>query len=370
MKDHLVGAPADVTASARLWQNAALGLREALLVTDSVGRVLDHNPAAGILLGSGPESLVGGELEPLLVDAGRFAEVLARGGAGGWFGELAIRGARGVFVGAVSVTPVEGGDGTPALVWLVRDLTDTIRAQGELRRQDRLASIGRLAAGAAHELNNPLSGITGFAQLLLEESLETGPRRYVQLIVDQAQRCQRIIQNLLVFGQGQEGRRERVALHRVVSGAMSLGGYQWRLGHVDFHIDVDPGLPPVVGDTHLLQQVVFNLMRSGVESMGEGGRLDVTAAVVPAEQSPVGCTCVMLVLQDTGEGIPPELLSQVFEPFFTTREVGSPYGPGLSIAYGIVREQGGEIQVDSAPWQGTSFRLYLPCASQTEEGTP
>jgi signal transduction histidine kinase/DNA-binding response OmpR family regulator len=250
---------------------------------------------------------------------------------------------------------------------------DRLKAtQAQLLQAEKLSAIGQLVAGVAHELNNPLTSVIGYAQLLQEELRETGPdgmrssseqlTHDLRRIAEESERAARIVRNLLAFARRQSAARAEQDIADVMNRVLALRAYEFRLNAIDLQTAFEPGLPAVLGDGGQLQQALLNLVLNAEQAMRSRPvrRIEVGARRVPAAGA------IELVITDTGHGIPDENVRRIFDPFFTTREVGEGTGLGLSICYGIVRDHGGAITVESRVEQGTTFRLLLPARTATQ----
>ena len=227
-----------------------------------------------------------------------------------------------------------------------------INTQQELVRVEKLAAIGELAAGVAHEINNPMAVIRGNTELVQVALPEDSPaQEELAIITRQLSRVERIVANLLRFARKERKQLGRAAINRMLAEILRQVGHQIPLNAVDVATVLDPSSPEVEGDADQLQQVFTNLIINAVQAMPAGGTLTVATVAHPDT-----ATCEV-VISDSGCGIPPESLEQIFNPFFTTRANG--IGLGLSVSYGIIRDHGGEIGVDSTPGKGTSFRVTL-----------
>jgi two-component system NtrC family sensor kinase len=230
-----------------------------------------------------------------------------------------------------------------------RILVDT---QQELVRVEKLAAIGELASGVAHEINNPMAIIRGNTELVQVALPEDSPcQEELGIISQQLSRVERIVANLLRFARKERKQLGRAAINRILAEILRQVGHQVPLDAVAVATDFDPSAPEVEGDADQLQQVFTNLIINAVQAMPRGGTLTVATRACLEH-----ATCEVII-SDSGSGIPPENLEQIFNPFFTTRANG--IGLGLSVSYGIIRDHGGEIGVDSTVDQGTSFRVTL-----------
>ncbi|QUV98999.1 PAS-domain containing protein [Chloracidobacterium sp. MS 40/45] len=236
------------------------------------------------------------------------------------------------------------------------DMTIRVRLEEQLREADKLSSIGLLAAGVAHEVNTPLAGISSYTQMLLAECSDHDPRRSIlEKIRRQTLRASDIVNNLLNFSRTGNSTFAPVDLATILDDTIQLLETHLRGTAIEIHKDYGGKLPPVWGHASKLQQVFMNLMLNARDAMPHGGVLTITTAVHG--------NAVTIAVSDTGIGIPAEIIHRIYDPFFTTKEVGHGTGLGLAVSYGIVQEHGGHVFVESAPGQGTTFRVKLPVAS-------
>ncbi|MFH2010118.1 MAG: ATP-binding protein [bacterium] len=230
-------------------------------------------------------------------------------------------------------------------------------SQQQLMVQEMLASMGRLAAGVAHEINNPLTGVLTFAEDLYEESDESDPRRAdYEIILKETLRCREIVKNLLDFGRREGPRMQKLRLSDVVARPIRLVRKHPDFQNVEIVVDLDPRLPTVRGDASQLQQVFLNLLINAAQAMPNGGRLSIGG------RYDEGAGVIRLEFVDTGVGVAAEILDKIFDPFFSTKE-GQGSGIGLAVCSGIVEQHGGRIEVDSVEGQGSTFRIALPASA-------
>jgi len=238
---------------------------------------------------------------------------------------------------------------------LVEDLTDRVRLEEQLQISEKMASLGLLAAGVAHEVNTPLTGISSFTQMLLEGADPQDPRTVLlEKIERQTFRAAKIVNGLLTLARPGTpgGERAPVDLNVVISDVFSLLEHQFEVGRIKIRRELSGAPAAVLGVEHQLQQVFLNLFLNARDAMPRGGWLSVSTRVDGGQ--------VVAEVADTGSGIPPEQLARIYDPFFTTKAIGRGTGLGLSISYGIVSEHQGTIQCDSALGQGTRFTLQFP----------
>jgi len=253
-------------------------------------------------------------------------------------------------------------------VIVARDLTPETKLEAEreelrkrLTQSEKLAALGQFVAGIAHELNNPLQGVLGHLELLRTTgAFPKQLRREVQTIYREADRAAKIVRNLLVFAGSRRLTRRAVSLPGVLQKVLTLRAQAQRAANIEVVRHYDEPLPRVQSDPLLLHQVFLNMVMNAehaIQSTGQGGRIEIAARVGSSGDR------IIATVRDTGTGIPEETLSRIFEPFYTTKEVGKGTGLGLAIAYGIVQEHGGHISASNHPQGGAVFTVELPIAT-------
>jgi PAS domain S-box-containing protein len=278
---------------------------------------------------------------------------------------------------SVLTAPIHGPTGVlRGAVAVLRDLSRIRALEAEVRRGERLAALGQMALALAHEIRNPLSAIRGVAQLMGDELGGAGPfREHVTVMLGEIDRVNRVMEALLDLGRPLGFRFGIVNVHELLERVSLLAEPVARAHEVQLVRRYDPSLPPLWADADRLMQVFQNLVQNGVEAMPGGGRLTLTTRLsldtvyggrVDAGAGPRPLVEVQVV--DEGEGIPPELLDRVFDPFVTTKPRG--LGLGLALAHRIVEEHRGALRVASTPGKGTIFSCYLPVAPTTAPGPP
>ena len=237
------------------------------------------------------------------------------------------------------------------------------RTQEQLLQSEKMSAIGQLISGVAHEINNPLTAILGYAQLLENEGLSERARDFVGKLFKQAQRTQRLVHNLLSFARQRKPEKKQVNLRQVLDDTLALRDFDLNLHNIKVTCDVAPELPAVIADAHQMEQVFLNVINNAVDAMLEheqGGTLSVKS------YAQNGHVCIEF--RDSGPGIREP--KKVFDPFYTTKGVGKGTGLGLSICYGIVKEHGGDIAALNSPEGGALFRILLPACASTPVDTP
>jgi len=234
----------------------------------------------------------------------------------------------------------------------------------QLMRSERLASVGKMAAGAAHEINNPLAVISGRAQILLESEDDAKRQRSLELIVEQAQRASKILTDLMGFARPAMPKTNPVNINYIVHQVLSMVENQLRLKNIVCVREFTEGLPKILADRHQLEQVFLNMVLNSEHAMEEGGTITVSTSLA------TDGSAVVIRFADVGKGIPPEHIEQIFEPFFSTKEEGQGTGLGLSMCYGIITSHEGTISVDSEVGKGTTFTIRLPVPQDIEKAAP
>lgn len=246
-----------------------------------------------------------------------------------------------------------------------REAYESLRcAQEQLLQSEKMAAVGQLISGVAHELNNPLTAILGYSQLLkTEEQMHGRVADYLEKLYKQAQRTHHIVQNLLSFARQHKPERAQVDLNQIVEDTLTLREYDMNLNNIRIHRQLSPRLPSTGGDFHQLQQVFLNILNNAVDAIGEkGGKGEIWVHTDSADDH------IRVEITDSGPGV--QNPHRVFDPFYTTKPVGKGTGLGLSICYGIIKEHGGEIQVKNSPPRGATFTISLPVLhSQRAQGT-
>ncbi|MFB0547209.1 MAG: ATP-binding protein, partial [Anaerolineae bacterium] len=236
----------------------------------------------------------------------------------------------------------------------VEQRTEELRkAQEQLLQAEKLAAIGQLAAGVAHEINNPIGVILGFAQVISKKLTEDDPLSNPLATVEkEALRCKSIVQNLLDFARRSEPALRPINVNTVLEATCALVEHKFSSQNVEIIKGYDPNLPEIMADENQLQQVFVNIILNAFQAMPGGGELRITTRRMGSE--------VQILFSDTGVGISPENLKRIFDPFFTTKEVGQGTGLGLSVSYGIIEQHNGTIEVESRVGVGSTFTIKLP----------
>jgi two-component system, NtrC family, sensor kinase len=338
-----------------------------ILTVDAGGRVTACNSAYEEMLGLRRDEATGQRVEDLFAED--FAETLRLAlGEQGWnLAELrniyklhtATRNGRTLILN-IALAPLKRADAAVhgGVLVVLEDVTGRVRLEEQLQQREKLSSIGLLAAGVAHEINTPLTGVSSYTQMLLGMLADTDPKHaLLQKIRRQTDRATGIVNNLLNFSRtGGATDFAEVNLARVLDDTLQLLEPQLRQNRVEIARAYNADLPRVYGNAGKLQQVFTNLLLNARDAIPDGGRI--TLRVQPSDDR----DALSVEVEDNGIGIAPENVARIYDPFFTTKGVGRGTGLGLAVSYGIVQEHSGHIAVESAPGRGTTFRITLPTA--------
>jgi signal transduction histidine kinase len=249
----------------------------------------------------------------------------------------------------------------------IRRLEQQFADQARLLHQDKMMSLGRLAASVVHEINNPLAGILNYARLMIkilsrgmlnEEQVEKF-KKYLGMVESETDRCSKIVTNLLAFSRKSKVEYAEMKVNELLERSIMLSRHKMDLQNIQVKIELDPKLPPIPGDFNQMQQCIINLIFNALDAMPQGGVLTVSSSFRRAEG------VVLIEVRDTGCGISKQDLPHIFEPFFTTKTEGKGLGLGLSTVFGIVDRHKGTIHVESELGKGTAFAIKLPLEMRT-----
>jgi PAS domain S-box-containing protein len=348
-------------------KQAELHLREQKALTD---RILESTPSAVAVVGqdqrvvkvnkafeetfelteSKAEGKEIGEIIPVFRFVNAISQVLANGKSQY---QIEFRIKRGILerVLVADIISMQKNE----VMTLLRDVTDEREMQESLYLTDRLASVGEMAAGIAHELNNPLTGVVALSQLLLESGVPDGMKEDLETIRKEGQRAASIVKNLLSFARSHTTSIQAVDINAVICEVLNLRAYEDKSNNIEITTHLDSNLPEIMVDRFQMQQVFLNIVLNAEQAMKElecPGNITVTSERLNG--------FIRISFADSGPGIPPEIMNRIFDPFFTTKEVGKGTGLGLSISYGIIANQGGKIYARSRFGKGATFVIELP----------
>jgi PAS domain S-box-containing protein len=348
-------------ATARAFLESA---SESIVITDAAGAIVRVNDKAEKMFGYGRAELVGQPIEVLIPRRAREAHVTHRAGymaaprvrsMGRGLDLAGLKKGGTEFPVEVSLSFVETEDGIRAIAF-VTDISERLAFQRAARQADKLAALGTLSAGIAHEINNPIGIITSRVEVMLLEAegeeLPAELRKDLEVILRHARRVASITQGLLSFARQSSGVRVAVNLNRVVEEILQLVTKDMDRARVRVTLRRDEALPDIMADANAIGQVLLNLLTNARRAIPDGGEITIETGYDPEARS------VRLVVRDTGTGIAPEILGKIFDPFFTTKPDGT--GLGLSVSHGIIHDHQGSVDVESAVGKGTTFTVTLP----------
>jgi nitrogen-specific signal transduction histidine kinase/FixJ family two-component response regulator len=341
-----------------------------ILILDLQGRTRFSNPRFAELLGLERHQLEKAkdlnELLPLLAGRFRRAELVsarwrsfAAGHRGPAHDDLEILGPPARLLERFSRAIVDAEGRTVGWLEIYADVTEHRQTQAKLLQSEKMAALGQVVAGIAHELNNPLTTIMGNVQLLLGQGLETAALAEARRVYQEAERARRIVKNLLYFARENKPERSAVDVNEIVERTIALRSYELKSENIRVETELASDLQKTMADPYQLQQVILNLLMNAehalLESRGSGLVKVCTRHLIQKTGSRI-----FVELSDDGPGIPADIAPRIFDPFFTTKGPGAGTGLGLSIAYGIIRQHDGEITFESHPGSGAKFMIDLP----------
>ncbi len=341
------------------WETTFNALAEGIAVVGPTGAVLRANRALAGLAGLPESELVGRNFGTMIFgESEAVAGLIEAAYRGERAAPLVLRPEDSHRVLRLTAAPLAGTE-RGSVVILIEDVTEQRLLEAQIIQSDKMASIGQLVSGVAHELNNPLTSIAGLAELLLERPPHPElPREHLRVIHDQAERAGRIVRNLLTFARKGVAEKTAVDLREVVARTSLLITHELQLHRIELDTDLSPDGAVVLGDRYELQQVLLNLVTNAVQSvtsLAEGKPRRITLTTSLTEDGKAA-----LRVQDTGPGVPSHLVPYLFTPFFTTKAPGEGTGLGLSLSYGLVQAHGGVLEYEVPPQGGAEFCVTLP----------
>ena len=365
----------ELAKSEKLYKSLVESAEDVILNVDAKGEIISINRYGARALGYTPQGIVGKTISDIFPGKARdeinrlVKEVFADGRGQRATHEISVGGKECFF--NINLAPIRENDRVLSTLIIAHDITSQKEMEGQLYHTEKLASLGQLAAGVAHEINNPLAIILGFSDMLLEK-LDENSKEYeiIKTIERQGNNCKKIVENLMSFARAPEKDQYDTDVNRSVETVMEVVKNTLLTKKVKLSSDLAEGLPRARGDAAQLQQVFLNLITNAVLAMPQGGRLTITTRLDGLNKK------VQIRFADTGEGIKKEHLPKIYDPFFTTRKVGEGTGLGLSVSYAIITKFGGTSACESKTKDeakdqesGTIFTISLPIAELLNEET-
>lgn len=354
----------DIFKSKQQLQAIFDGITDGLIIVDSDFRVVAINKAEAAFLGREPQDLVGLPCYEIYCRGDVACETCPAhstfaSGKAALVSQLQLSGGfhrRGV---DVYTFPVKDRDGnTVQAIQYIKDVTDRMRLQQQLREVEQMTGIGQMAANVAHEIRNPLIAVGGFARQLHEDMEPDDPRReHTRIILEEVTRLEQILREQLTLERHLQPVMRPLDVNQVLRDVRKLLSHGLLSSQTQLVGELQDGLPVTMGDANQLKQAFLNIIGNAIQSMEDGGTVTVTSSQRGDD--------IIVTISDTGPGIPSDVMSKLFVPFFTTRKSGS--GLGLAVTRRIVENHGGEITAESEPGQGTSFMVRLPIIRSTAE---
>lgn len=351
-----------------------LSAMDAIITVDADQRIVLFNPAAELMFRCPAAEAIGQPIDRFI--PARFHE--AHRQHIHKFGEAHVTNRRMGALGAVSglradgeefpveaaISQVEAG-GQKLYTVILRDISLRKKLEEQLRQTERLAELGTLASGMAHEIGTPMNVILGRAEFLQRKTKDQDTAKGLQTIIEQVERITRIMNQLLTFARRRPIERRPTNLNKVVEDTLEMIRERFKRHRIEVSVDLAPTLPLIDADPDQVGQVILNLAINALHAIGDEGTLQIGTSVAAVLDGSGGAATDMVELSvaDSGHGIAPDDLDKIFNPFFTTKEVGKGTGLGLTVVHGIIQEHGGYIRVESEPQKGTTFRILLPIAS-------
>jgi len=349
--------------AAAMWARVADGLGLALAIIDGRGRVAEANRAFGQLVRSAPTALVGWPWIALVPPAWGDGIAQVLGAPGDARPEMELKASGRTFIAsAFSMPSAQRGE----RVLLLDDQTERRRLQEQLFQSEKMSAIGQLIAGVAHELNNPLTSVVGFADFLAEQTqVPPGLREPLEVLRTEAERAATVVKNLLRFARKHDPERKRLPIKPVIESIASLLRGQLLAQNIELQLEFEAGLPELDLDPQRLTQVLLNLVNNSAQAITAHAR---PGTIVLSVRHWHGGAAIEV--RDDGPGMSPEVAAQAFDPFFTTKAEGQGTGLGLPIAQGIIREHGGQIALVTSPGAGATFTIELPAGHAPRRSDP
>ncbi len=357
-----------VSRSQKEWETTFDAMQDCVSVHDTTGKVIRANVALARRMNTIPQKIIGRYCAQLYSEGDsdhiHCRHTLPPESDALIVEEVNLPKMGGAF--QLSVSPwYDKNNRLAGSIHVAKDINNEKLLQQQLIQSEKLSAIGELISGIAHELNNPLTGVMGYSQLLqLREDLDSRAKENLHKINNLALRCQKIVQNLLSFARKQKPERTMTDVNEILEKTVELRSYEFQVNNIEIHRNLDRSLPKTIADAHQLQQVFLNILTNAEQAMLEtNGRGTLTIRTKTDTEK----SHIIVEIKDDGPGIPESHLNRIFDPFFTTKEVGKGTGLGLSLSYGMIKEHGGNIYVRSLPNKGSTFFVELPIIANLQD---
>ena len=334
--------------------------KDMIIVAGKDGRILNLNPSGCHMLGleGVRENIDKRYVQEFLSDKNGWSAIISAIETKGSISsdEYVVQTSDGIgFRALFSASPAKGAIGEDSIYILVKNIEKRHLMEAQIAQADKLASIGELSSGVAHEINNPLGIILGYSQLLLRNEGKDSPL-YPDLktIEKQVKNCKTIVEDLLRFARTSPPSKEKNDIHQLIEDVLGFLQHHFNPDKIKIIKNYDTTIAPILLDEKRIKQVIMNLVMNARHAIGDSGTIAVATRAHPHRHK------VSIVLKDTGYGIEKKHLPRIFDPFFTTKPTGEGTGLGLSVSYGIIKNHGGAIRVESAPGKGSTFTIDLP----------
>ncbi|MDE2143373.1 MAG: HAMP domain-containing protein, partial [Elusimicrobia bacterium] len=346
------------TVSKDFFNDILDSIQDQVIVTDAAGLIVLVNPAVVKQLGWTREELIGRPADSLLDGGAASFRVPASNAAVNLLTKTGEKAA--VLFSSSAIKATVGS--AAGFIGAAKDVSDVRRLEARMHQSEKLSAVGQLAAGVAHEINNPLGVILGFAQGMARQlSAGDALELPIKSIEREALRCKALVQNLLTFARTSHPDRAAMDVNQTIEQSLSLIAPQAKIARVAVVTRLAAALPPVLGNKNQLEQVIMNLAKNAIDAMPDGGTLTLSTEL--QEAGPHSWVCLRFA--DDGAGIPASVLPKIFDPFFTTKPIGQGTGLGLSLVSEIVQKHSGEVSVESRPGR-TEFTVKLPARTGQE----
>ena len=359
-----------VSRGRKEWETTFDAMQDCVSIHDTTGKVIRANVALARRLKTIPQKVIGRYCSEIYDPSGSSStpcrHMRSLKSRSLIVEELSLHDMGGEF--QISVSPwYDRNNRLAGSIHVAKDVSNEKLLQQQLIQSEKLSAIGELISGIAHELNNPLTGVMGYSELLqMRKDLDDRAKESLLKINNLALRCQKIVQNLLSFARKQKPERTLSDINEILEKTVELRSYELQVNNIEISRELDGNLPATIADAHQLQQVFLNLLTNGEQAMLEAhgkGHLIIRTRTNSQKNR------ILVEVADDGPGIPESHLTRIFDPFFTTKEVGKGTGLGLSISYGMIKEHGGEIYARSRLGKGTTFVIELPIITHLQNDT-